>query len=146
MEGDALPRWVQVIAGVVGVLATTAGTAVGAYYLFRGKRRADAKEEQDLADERAAKDGERAAAVKREALAEAWATVDRQNARLEDQEQEIRELRAQITRCEADRAALKVIAAWARTKGMKVTPEIEELMRGGARPPEPPHEPHGENA
>lgn len=141
MEDVALPRWAQTVAATVAALATAAGTAAGAYYLFRGRARENTRAESKLADERAAAEGERAAAVKREALAEAWATVDKQNVRLEQQEDELREARDRLARCEADRAVLRLVVAWAKRKGMPMTPELDELLRErSAHPPREPHE------
>lgn len=129
MDDTGIPQWVQVIGKVLGILIASAGGAIGVYFMFRKKTLTATAEQQELADKRAEREAERSSKVKRDALAEAWATVDRQNDRLEEQEQEIRALREQIGRCEADRAALKIIAAWARRKGMPLTPEIDELLR-----------------
>ena len=130
------PRWVMVLAGaVLALLPAAYGAARLWFWLSKTRRTLDAEESKRVS--------EQAKEVKREALAEAWATVDRQNAALVQKEAELRAYRERLDQCVAERAMLRIVVAWAKRRGMPMTPELEQLLATGSKehPALPPGEP-----
>lgn len=119
---DAAPIWAINLAKVVAILVPSGAAVIGLWFLFRKKKTEADTANQDAQDARAFR-------IKREALAEAWDTVDRVNEMLKANEQELRVTRDLLSKCEKDRAVLRLIASWARRNGMPMTPEIDELLK-----------------
>lgn len=119
---DTAPVWAIHLAKIVAVLVPSGAAVIGLWFLFRKKQTEATTATNDAQDARALR-------IKREALAEAWDTVDRVNERLESNEQELRHTRDLLSKCEKDRAVLRLIASWARRNGMPMTPEIDELLK-----------------
>jgi hypothetical protein len=138
------PRWVMILAAsALALIPAAYGVAKLWFWLSKTRREMDAEEQARL--------DEQAKTVKREALQEAWATVDRQNVLIEQQEKEIRTYRERLDQCVAERAMLRIVVAWAKGAGMPMTPDLERLIADGSKShaplpdPEPPARPEEKN-
>lgn len=118
----AAPRWAAYVAGALAVLVPALGAAVGLYFTLREKKATADQSEQDAYEARIKR-------IRTEALDEARVGMTELTKRVTDQESELRLIREALSKCKADRKALRLIAGWAKTLGMPISQELEDILK-----------------